>query len=299
MLTGGRGAVRGRVTRQLVAVLGCLVLFPAHAQSRQGAVSGPGPSTSRKAPLPWPRADVLGLALQAYECARSARLVAGGALTVIDYTLPSTERRLWVIDVAAGRVVFHELVAHGVASGEKYAAAFSNQPGSRRSSLGLFRTEDTYDGQHGESLRLSGLEPGINDRAMERAIVMHGAPYVSHTSIAARGELGRSWGCPALERGVERRVIERIKGGTALFAYYLDSHWLRTSKFLRCDERTGTCCRRGREAVPRRRSGPFTELGAATGRASWRRSDTPSAPTLRRTTPSACCSSPAPRSSLR
>ena len=177
--------------------------------------------------------------MKAHECARSARMVADELLTIIDYTLPSTARRLWVIDVAARRVVFNELVAHGVASGEKYAAAFSNEPGSRRSSLGLFRTGDTYDGQHGESLRLSGLEPGINDRAMERAIVMHGAPYVSRTVIAAKGELGRSWGCPALERGVERRVIERIKGGTALFAYYPDSHWLRTSRFLRCDERAG------------------------------------------------------------
>src|SRR5207245_1968189 len=113
-------------------------------------------------------------------------------------------------------------------------------PGSRRSSLGLCRTEDVYVGEHGESLRLSGLEPGINDRAMERAIVMHGAPYVSRAVIAARGELGRSWGCPALEPGVERRVIERIKGGTALFAYYPNSHWLGTSRFLRCEERAGT-----------------------------------------------------------
>ncbi len=123
--------------------------------------------------------------------------------------------------------------------GDTYAAAFSNQPGSRRSSLGLFRTADTYVGEHGQSLRLSGLEPGVNDRAMERAIVMHGASYVSRAVIAARGGLGRSWGCPALERGVDRRVIERIKGGSAVFAYYPESHWLRTSRFLRCDERAG------------------------------------------------------------
>ena len=190
--------------------------------------------------MPSPPADVLGIARKAYECAREARLVAPGLLTIIDYRLPSTAPRLWVVDVPGQRVLFNELVAHGAASGDNYAAAFSNEPGSRRSSLGLFRTEDTYQGEHGVSLRLSGLEPGINDRAMERAIVMHGAPYVSRTVIAARGELGRSWGCPALEHGVERRVIDRIKGGTALFAYYPDPRWLRTSRFLRCDERAGT-----------------------------------------------------------
>jgi L,D-transpeptidase-like protein len=234
--------VLGRVMRRLVvlAVLGSLVPLPADARFRRRAPRVDVSASVARAPLPWPRPDVLELALKAYDCARSAGLVDGGALTIIDYTLPSTARRLWVIDVAARRVVFNELVAHGVASGDIYAAAFSNQPGSRQSSLGLFRTEDTYDGQHGESLRLSGLEPGINDHAMERAIVIHGAPYVSPTFIAARGELGRSWGCPALEHGVERRVIERIKGGTALFAYYPDPHWLRTSRFLRCDDGAGT-----------------------------------------------------------
>jgi hypothetical protein len=234
--------VRGRVARRMVAVavVGCLVPSVARPQPRHRVVRAPVPSVSGKVPLPWPRPDVLRFALKAYGCARSSRVVAPGILTIIDYTLPSTARRLWVIDVATRRVLFNELVAHGRASGENYATAFSNEPGSRQSSLGLFRTEDTYNGEHGESLRLSGLEPGINDRAMERAIVMHGAPYVSHTVIAARGELGRSWGCPALERGLERRVIERIKGGTALFAYYPDSRWLRTSRFLQCDERTGT-----------------------------------------------------------
>ena len=222
----GRGVVGSRVTRWLMAVLGCIAVSATTVDARVAF---------RSAALPWPRAEVLSLAMRAYACARSAGVVAQGPLTIIDYSLPSTVRRLWVIDVANWHVLFHELVAHGAASGDKYAATFSNQPGSRRSSLGLFRTEDTYVGEHGESLRLSGLEPGFNDRAMERAIVMHGAPYVSPAVIAARGELGRSWGCPALERGVDRRVIERIKGGTAIFAYYPDPHWLRTSRFLGCD----------------------------------------------------------------
>jgi len=224
----------------VVVVLGSIAGFPPNAQARHTVVRLLDPPASRRSPLPSPPADVLGIALRAYECAREARLVTPGLLTIIDYRLPSTARRLWVVDVPGQRVLFNELVAHGAASGDNYAAAFSNEPGSRRSSLGLFRTEDTYQGEHGVSLRLSGLEPGINDRAMERAIVMHGATYVSRSVIAARGELGRSWGCPALEPGVERRVIDRIKGGTALFAYYPEPHWLRSSRFLRCDERADT-----------------------------------------------------------
>ena len=217
-----------------VAALACVAPAAAYARWRR-----PEPATSRAGPLPWPRPDVLSLALKAYECGHAEGAVGGALLTIIDYTLPSTEPRLWVIDVGARRVVFNELVAHGAASGDNYAELFSNEPGSRQSSLGLFRTEDTYRGGHGESLRLSGLEPGVNDRAMERAIVMHGAPYVSRAVIAAHGELGRSWGCPALAPGADRRVIERIKGGTALFAYYPDPHWLATSRFLQCRSNAG------------------------------------------------------------
>jgi hypothetical protein len=194
------------------------------------------PSPAVSAPLPLPRPEVLGLALDAFACAERAGQVAPGLLTIIDYTLPSTARRLWIIELPARRVLFHELVAHGAGSGDNYAVEFSNEPGSRRSSLGLFRTEAAYRGEHGTALRLTGLEPGFNDRAAERAIVIHGAPYVSRAVAVARGRLGRSWGCPALPAGVERRVIERIKGGTALFAYYPDPRWLAASRFLRCHE---------------------------------------------------------------
>ena len=182
-----------------------------------------------------PRPEVLDLALRAYECGRETGEVDGPLLTLIDYSLPSTERRLWVIDVPHRRVLFHELVAHGENSGGKWATTFSNRLGSRQSSLGLFRTEDTYVGGHGVALRLEGLEPGINDRAMERRIVMHGADYVDPRVVRSQGRLGRSWGCPALPRPVSRRVIERIKGGSAVFAYYPDRRWLGQSRFLRCD----------------------------------------------------------------
>ena len=182
----------------------------------------------------WPRQEVLDLAVRAWRCGRDAGVFDGSMLTVIDYSLPSSAKRLWVLDLARKRVLFHELVAHGENSGDNYAVDFSNQPGSLKSSIGVFRTEDVYRGGNGYSLRLSGLEPGVNDAAMERRIVMHGAAYVSPRSVSMLGRLGRSWGCPALPTGVHRRVIDLIKGGTAVFAYYPDVRWLRQSRFLSC-----------------------------------------------------------------
>jgi hypothetical protein len=153
-------------------------------------------------------------------------------LTVIDYSKPSTEPRLWVLDLARERVLFEERVAHGQGSGDNYATRFSNLEGSHQTSLGLFRTADTYVGTNGYSLRLDGLEPGVNDRARERAIVMHGAPYVSEGNIRTLGRLGRSHGCPALRPAIAREVIDTIKDGSLVFAYYPDRQWLNGSRFL-------------------------------------------------------------------
>ena len=180
----------------------------------------------------WPRQEVLELAVRAFQCGQTAGLFDRSLLTVIDYSLPSSEKRLWVIDLAQKRILFHELVAHGEGSGDDYASEFSNEPGSRQTSLGIFRTEDVYLGGNGYSLRLAGLEPGVNDLARERRIVMHGAGYVSDRAVNALGRLGRSWGCPALSYGASRRVIDVIKDGSAVFAYYPDSRWLRQSRFL-------------------------------------------------------------------
>src|SRR4029079_10009056 len=119
-------------------------------------------------------------------------------LTLIDYSKPSTEPRLWVFDLASGEILFTELVAHGKNTGENLAQHFSDDMNSRQSSIGLFRTADTYTGNNGYSLRLDGLEPGFNAHARERAIVMHGAPYVNESMAASQGRIGRSWGCPAL-----------------------------------------------------------------------------------------------------
>jgi hypothetical protein len=177
--------------------------------------------------------SVLRLALNAVACARTTAGVTKDLLTVIDYSKASTEPRLWVLDLLHERVLFAERVAHGRGSGDNYATRFSNDDGSHQTSLGLFKTADTYVGNNGYSLRLDGLEAGVNDRARERAIVFHGAPYVSNVSVQSLGRLGRSWGCPALRPAVARTLIDTIKDGSLVFAYYPDQKWLKSSRFLK------------------------------------------------------------------
>jgi len=164
--------------------------------------------------------QVLALALDAVAGARERGVAAkSDLLTVIDYSLPSTTPRLWVLDLAHSKVLFHELVAHGAGSGQKFATRFSNVDDSRATSLGLFVTAGTYEGGNGYSLKLKGLNSGINDRAEERHIVMHGAWYVSADHVKQYGMLGRSWGCPALSQQDAKPVIDTIKGGSFIFAY--------------------------------------------------------------------------------
>jgi hypothetical protein len=177
--------------------------------------------------------DVFEMALNAASCAvRSGAVSAPPTLTVIDYSKPSTERRLWVFDLKAKELVYEELVAHGQGSGANMATEFSNDNESHQTSLGLFVTRDTYVGKNGYSLRLDGLDRGVNDRARERAIVMHGAPYVSEAFVKANGRLGRSWGCPAVSDAVAKKMIDVVKGGGLVFSYYPDAEWLKTSKYL-------------------------------------------------------------------
>jgi len=157
--------------------------------------------------------------------------VRSDALMVIDYTKPSTEPRLWVFDLNHSRVLFEELVAHGRNSGGNRAVQFSNQPGSLMSSLGEFLTADTYIGKHGLSLRLQGLEKGVNDKSMERAIVIHAAEYFSERVGRREGRIGRSWGCPAVRPEVSRQLIETVQGGArSCLLNYPENSWLQTSK---------------------------------------------------------------------
>jgi len=176
---------------------------------------------------------VFELALSAAQCAvRSGAITDPSTLTVIDYSKPSNEKRLWVFDLRAHELLYEELVAHGQGSGDNLAKVFSNQPDTHASSLGLFLTEDTYVGKNGYSLRLKGLDEGFNHRAGERAIVMHGAPYVSDDFVKKNGRLGRSWGCPALREGVAREVIDRVRGNGIVFSYYPNQDWLDSSRYL-------------------------------------------------------------------
>lgn len=191
----------------------------------------------RAAPELEPQA--LQAALEALRCAQAAGDIGGDArrLALIDYSLPSTQPRLWVFDLERRALLFRELVAHGRNSGEAYARQFSNRDGSLQSSLGLFRTLGSYRGANGYSLRLDGLESGVNDLALQRAMVIHGASYVDAGLGRRQGRIGRSWGCPAVRAGVARPLIDAMKDGQPLFAYYPDRQWLSTSRFLNCDVR--------------------------------------------------------------
>jgi hypothetical protein len=153
-------------------------------------------------------------------------------ITIIDFSKPSTEERLFVIDLKKKKVLYSSLVAHGKNSGWNFANKFSNVSGSLMSSLGFFRTSDTYFGKHGYSLRLEGLESSFNGKAEDRAIVIHKARYVSEGFIKKYGRLGRSWGCPALPIDSAKTIIDEIKSGTCLFIYADDDNYLNNSEVL-------------------------------------------------------------------
>ena len=224
---------REPLTSLLTAVLYAALLLSIPATSTQASAPAVGLVAGHRLERLAPNANpqVLALAAQALDCATDQ----AHRLAVIDYSLPSTKPRLWVFDLHQGRLLFEELVSHGRGSGDARAHRFSNVPGSHQSSIGLFRTLDAYLGRNGYSLRLEGLEPGVNHRAFDRAIVVHGADYVSPGFIAKTGRLGRSHGCPAVRPRVTRPLIDSIKEGHYLFAYYPDTNWLQTSPFLHCN----------------------------------------------------------------
>jgi len=186
-----------------------------------------------------PAADkqVLQLAARAMHCAlrRPELGIDPGKLSVIDYSRPSTEPRMWIFDLTRQRLLFEEWVAHGRNSGDNRTQHFSNKDGSFMSSLGAFTAKETYMGGNGYSLRLEGLEPGFNDHARDRAIVIHGAPYVNPAIARLQGRLGRSLGCPAVRLSVARPLIDSLRGGTMVFAYYPDKDWLARSRLLEPD----------------------------------------------------------------
>ncbi len=179
------------------------------------------------------RPQLVNLALHAYNNAQLDGFGNKHILSIIDYSLPSTMNRLWIINLDTNQVLFAEKVAHGIGSGTLYATQFSDQIDSRESSIGMYQTRlNGYRGRHGYSLRLIGLEPGYNDQAFKRAIVLHSAPDISDAFIQTHGFLGLTWGCPAINPAHIRPVINTLSGGTLIFAYANDPAWLKNSRFL-------------------------------------------------------------------
>ncbi len=150
-------------------------------------------------------------------------------LTIIDFSLPSTEKRLWILDPIKKEILLQSVVAHGRNTGELMAKDFSNTPESYKSSLGFYKTAETYQGQHGYSLRLDGLEKGFNDQARNRAIVIHGADYAREEFAKSNGRLGRSLGCPAIPPEISTKIIDLIKEGSLLFIYGENEDYLKKS----------------------------------------------------------------------
>jgi L,D-transpeptidase catalytic domain len=153
-------------------------------------------------------------------------------LSIIDYSLPSTQKRMWTFDLEKRRLLFHEFVAHGMNSGENRTVKFALPKDSHMSMYGLYVTDVTYIGKNGYSMRLKGLDKGYNDTAYDRAVVFHGAPYVNEEMIRKHGRLGRSWGCPAVRKEIATPMIDVMKNGSPLFAYYPDANWLKNSHYL-------------------------------------------------------------------
>ncbi len=184
--------------------------------------------------------DSLGLSREAYQYAiqgydrllKAGKLRNDDILSIVDFSLPSTKKRLFVIDLESGKLLFNSLVSHGRNSGRNMATDFSNAPESFKSSLGFYVTGKTYRGQHGYSLRLEGEEEGINNNAMERGIVMHAAKYVDEKLARLQGYIGRSLGCPAIPPALHKKIISKIQNGTCLFMYSPDAKYLSRTRMF-------------------------------------------------------------------
>lgn len=182
--------------------------------------------TMIKSEVSKPDIEVFRKAFTGFLNLKAGNNVKKNILTIIDFSLSSTLDRMWIIDMNKMEVLFTSLVAHGKNSGEEYASHFSNTPSSYQSSLGFYITGDTYIGKHGISLILDGVEPGINDKARERSIVMHGADYVSKSFIREYGRLGRSFGCPSIPLEDHERIINLLSGMSCIYIYYPDESYL-------------------------------------------------------------------------
>ena len=174
--------------------------------------------------------------LTSLKCASSSNLSSSPILTIIDYSLPSNQKRLWVFDLSQRKMLFNTYVSHGIKSGTLLTDYFSNKNNSKASSLGIYKTKQAYYGREGLSLRLDGLDSHFNDNAANRSIVMHGGWYMNEQFIKQYGRPGRSWGCPALPLDQSRSIINAIKDNSMMVVYYPNQDWFTKSKFLTCDK---------------------------------------------------------------
>lgn len=179
-----------------------------------------------------PKLESFKEALKGFYKLKDQGLVSKNIITLIDFSLSANSKRLWVIDLDTYTILLHSLVAHGRNTGDEYANSFSNAPESYKSSLGFYVTGEVYNGKHGKSLKLDGLEKGINDNARDRAVVVHGANYVSNSFIQNNKRLGRSLGCPAIPLEITDELISTIRGKSCLFIYYPSESYKRSSKLI-------------------------------------------------------------------
>ena len=190
-------------------------------------------TSSLNAEKPQPQREVLSYGIKGYlKLQKEGKVPQDKPLTVIDFTLPSSEKRMWIIDMTNGFIIHHGHVSHGRNSGDLMAQRFSNVSSSYMSSLGFYLTGETYQGKHGYSLRLDGLEKGFNDKARDRAIVIHGADYAKEEFISQTGRLGRSLGCPAVPHEIAKDLIDLIKEESLLFIFGQDEEYLKKSEII-------------------------------------------------------------------
>lgn len=206
----------------VLASLALATTAPASRDSAADSVSAPEALDAR----------VWTMAHAAYARARRTGVAKREFLVVIDYTQPSAAKRLWVVNMRNGDLVTRTHVAHGSGSGADTPSRFSNRLHSNQSSVGVFVTGESYWGQHGQALRLDGLEPGVNDRARRRNVVFHGSRYVSAALADRAGRVGRSQGCPAVDADEARRLVPILEGGAVIFAWYPERRWLRSSRWI-------------------------------------------------------------------
>jgi len=179
-----------------------------------------------------PQMNCFKRAMEGFYTLKQKGLIEKDIITVIDFSLSSTKKRLWVIDLATNTILYNTVVSHGMKSGGEFATSFSNEQSSNKSSLGFYTTGETYMGKHGISLKLDGQERGINHNARARAVVMHGAGYANPSILKSQGYLGRSQGCPAIPEAVKNEIIKTIKGKSCLFIYHPSRSYEIASKLV-------------------------------------------------------------------